>query len=185
MLLMEKKEFMEEIELPEGAEAKIDHGIVFMKGPKGENSKPLANKRISIKVEGKKIVLAAKRTSKKEKQVLKTFAAHIKNMVKGVTEGYVYKMKICAGHFPMNVAVSGNMLVVKNFIGEKHPRKIRITEGADIKVSGSDITIEGVDKEKVAQMSATIEEKTKRVGYDRRVFQDGIYITSKGGKKIR
>ena len=57
---MEKKEFMEEIELPEGAEAKIDHGIVFMKGPKGENSKPLANQKVLMEtMNGTKAELAS------------------------------------------------------------------------------------------------------------------------------
>ncbi len=181
----EKKGFSEEIELPAEAEAETEHGLLKLKGPKGESSKKLMHKKINIKLEGKKIVLRSDKASKNEKKIIKTFKAHVKNMIRGVTKGHTYKMKICSGHFPMSVSVSGNELIIKNFLGEKYPRKAKLNESVKITVSGSDIILEGADKEAVAMTSAAIEKKTRRGGYDKRVFQDGIYLVSKNEKEIK
>ena len=117
--------------------------------------------------------------------MVQTFTAHIKNLVKGVTEGHMYKLKICSGHFPMNVSVTGNEFIVKNFIGEKVPRKVELVKGTTVKVEGSDVIIEGIDREKTGMMAARIEQMTRRPGFDTRIFQDGIYIVEKDGKEIK
>jgi len=49
-----------------------------------------------------------------------TFASHIKNLVKGVSEGFECKMTIVYAHFPMQVKVEGKTLVIGNFLGEKN-----------------------------------------------------------------
>ena len=105
-------------------------------------------------------------------------------MIKGVSEGHIYKLKICSGHFPMNTAVNGNKFVVNNFLGEKTPRELDIKEGASVKIEGDIVIVEGIDKELVSQTAASIEILTKVKGKDKRIFQDGIYITEKDGKEI-
>ena len=47
------------------------------------------------------------------------------------------------------------------------------------------IEVEGTDKELTSQQAASIEQLTRRPGYDKRVFQDGIYIIEKDGKRIK
>ena len=44
------------------------------------------------------------------------------------------------------------------------------------------VVITGVDREKVGQTAAIIERACRVTGRDRRVFQDGIYIVSKGAE---
>ena len=104
-----------EIELPEGVSAEVEGTTIKVKGPKGEVKKTFIHPRVSILINAGKIILDSKKATKKEKVVLGTFTAHLKNMVKGVQEHFVYKLKICSGHFPMNVSLSGNNLVIKNF----------------------------------------------------------------------
>jgi large subunit ribosomal protein L6 len=106
-------------------------------------------------------------------------------MIKGATEGHVYKLKVCSGHFPMNVAVAGKDFVVKNFLGEKKPRQVAIKEGVDVKVEGEIVTVESCDKELAGQTAADIETLTRITNRDLRIFQDGIYITEKDGKPVR
>ena len=181
----EKKKISETIEIPKGIEVKIENYFVMAKGPKGENKKHLFNKKIQMKVEDKKIMITSKRSTKREKKAIGTFRAHIKNMLKGVTDTHKYVLKICSGHFPMNVSVSNNQIIVKNLLGEKIPRVMDIKEGINVKVENDQIIVESVDKEKASQCAASIEKLTRRTGYDSRIFQDGCWITAKDGKEIK
>ena len=119
---------------------------------------------------------------KKQKALTGTFVAHINNMIKGVTEEFEYKMKTVFSHFPIKTSVEGNEFVIQNFLGERAPRKAKILDGVTIEAKGDDITIRGIDKEKVGQTTANIERATIVRNRDIRVFQDGVYRTSKGDK---
>jgi large subunit ribosomal protein L6 len=85
----------------------------------------------------------------------------------------------------MNVAVSGDKLSVKNFLGEKIPRVAKILPGVTVKVEGDIIDIESTDKEAAGQTAANFEQLTRITNRDLRIFQDGIYITVKDGKEIK
>lgn len=109
-----------------------------------------------------------------------TIAAHIRNMIKGVTKGYTYRLKIVYAHFPMKVTVKGDTVVIENFLGERAPRYAKILPGVKVEVKGEEVIVSGIDKEKVGQTAANIELATRVRGFDIRKFQDGIYIVSKG-----
>lgn len=162
------------------ASAEILGNLLVVKGKKGIVEKKFKEKIIKIAKEGNQIVIKADNEKRKCKRIMCTAAAHIKNMINGVTNGYEYKLKICSSHFPMNVSISGNELIVKNFLGEKNPRICKIKDGVDIKLEKDIITLSGVDKEKVGQAAADIEQKISIRDKDRRIFMDGIYIISKG-----
>jgi large subunit ribosomal protein L6 len=108
-----------------------------------------------------------------------TFASHIKNMCRGVTEGFSYRMKVVYSHFPIQLKVSGNRLEINNFLGEKHPRYARIEEGVKITLGNDEITLEGTSKESLGSTASNIEHATKIRYRDPRVFQDGIYLTER------
>jgi len=167
------------IQIPELVEVRVDKKI-YIKGPKGEIGKDLLQPGIDFLVEDRKITITSKKSTKKVKRVINTIAAHVKNMINGVLKGYEYRLKMCSSHFPMNVSISGNELIIKNFLGEKFPRTMRIKEGVDAKVVKDEIILSGIDKETVGQVAADIEQLTRITNRDRRVFQDGIYITQKG-----
>lgn len=180
-----KKEMKGELSLPEGVSAEVSAEGITLKGKGGEVTKRLINPFITITVENNIIQLVGKRATQREKKMIATFKAHLKNMIKGVTEGHFYTLKVCSGHFPMNVSVNNNELTIKNFIGEKVPRVLPLKEGVSVKVEGDLIKVEGPDKELTGQVSADIEELTKRSKYDTRIFQDGIYIINKDGKELK
>lgn len=181
---MTKEGFHEEIELPEGVDANIKDSTLNLKGPKGEVTKKMHNPLVKISLKDKKIILSSDKTTKKNKKMLGTLRAHLKNMIKGATEGHIYKLKICSSHFPMTANMENGSIVIKNFLGEKSPRKLKIKEGVEAKVNGSEITITSCNKEKAGQAAADIEELTKISNKDKRIFQDGVYIIEKDGKKI-
>jgi large subunit ribosomal protein L6 len=182
---MEKKNVTIEVEIPSGVQARLDGKKLTVKGEKGEVSKSLNHPKILINLDGNKLVMQTITNRREENNLLRTFKAHVSNLIKGATEGVEYKLKVCSGHFPMNISVANNELVIKNFLGEKVPRKLKLKNGVSVKLDGSVITVDGVDLELVSQTAADIEQLSRRAGFDKRVFQDGIYITSKDGKEIK
>ncbi len=98
-----KLDLSEKIEIPEGVEIKIERGLITAKGSKGEMSRRLLGPKISIEVKDGKVEISAKKATKREKRMTGTFKSHIQNIIQGVIEGHVYKLKICSTHFPMTV----------------------------------------------------------------------------------
>ena len=169
-------------ELPEGVKASMEEIDLTVEGPKGKVCKKFNAPNVTLGVEGNKIALRSSRNTKRERQRLGTFKAHIKNMISGVTDGHARKMRICASHFPMTVTVSGNDFSVKNFFGEKTPRQLKLPEGVQVEVKGNDVDISGCDKELVGQVVSSIEHLTKRTSFDKRIFQDGIIALMESSK---
>ncbi|CAD5243596.1 50S ribosomal protein L6 [Thermococcus camini] len=175
----------EEVEIPEGVEVTVEGNTVKVKGPKGELERELKYPGVQIFTEDGKVVVFKEFPRKRDIAIARTFKAHIANMIKGVTEGFTYKLKIVYSHFPMTVKVQGDEVVIENFLGEKNPRRAKILPGVTVRVSGQEVIVEGIDREAVGQTAANIEQATKITKWDRRVFQDGIYIVEKAGKPIK
>ncbi len=174
-----KKDIKVEIEIPENVEVELAGKKLRVKAGNNEVERSFLDPCIEIKKEGNKIVLFSKKGTKREKAMVGTFKAHIANIMKGVSEGFEYRLKICSSHFPMSVNVEDNHVLIKNFLGEKIPRKAKILKGVDIKIDGEEIVVKGDDIEKVGQTAANIEQACRINKRDRRVFQDGCYITKK------
>ena len=182
---MKQKLMQKEIVLKENIEVKLDGRTLIIKGEKGELKRRFIYPGIKMSVKDNKIILSAENATKREKTMLGTFAAHIRNMIKGVLEGFVYKLKICSGHFPMSVLVEGQKVLVKNFLGERVPRKAKILPGAKVSVQGDIISVEGIDKEIVSQSASNIELACRVSNRDRRIFMDGVWLINKDGKNIK
>lgn len=175
-----KKENMQaEVAIPENVQLNINGSIVSVKGQKGELKRDFIFPNIAIARKDSKVVISADNVTKKEKAVINAFAAHLNNMFTGVTKGYKYKLKIVFSHFPVTAKVAGDKLEITNFLGEKAPRIAKIFGNAKITAGKEEIVIEGIDVESVGQTAANIEQATKIRYKDIRVFQDGIYLTSR------
>jgi large subunit ribosomal protein L6 len=181
---MRVKNFSEKIEIPDGNQLSLDGFKVSIKGEKGEVSKKFNMPRFIFSVEGNSLIVKCEGYNFYDKNNFFTIKAHIKNMIQGANEGYVYLLKICSSHFPMNVSLTGNKFVVKNLFGEKVPRELIIKPDVKVEIKEGIIEVTGTNIEKVSQVAADIEKLTKITGRDRRIFQDGIYITHKAGKEI-
>lgn len=179
-----KIDLNQEIELPQGVTAEQSNSLLTLKGVKGEVKRDFKHPKVKITVEGNKLILVANQGTKREKAVLGSYASHLKNMIQGVQEHHVYKLKICSGHFPMNVSVSGKELIIKNFLGESVPRKVQLMDGATVKVNGTEIVVSGPSKELAGQMAAKIENLCRITNRDTRIFQDGCYMIHKSGKDL-
>lgn len=182
---MKIKENCEELEAPQGVTLSVTESVLKVKGPKGEVERSFTHPKIKVTVENNKVKILGTLVSRREKAIIGSFKAHIKNMFKGAVNGHVYKLKICSGHFPMNVSVKGNEISVKNLFGEKIPRVLKFDEKTKVKIEGDLVIVEGIFKESVSQTAANIEKLCRITNRDRRIFQDGIYIIDKDGKEIK
>lgn len=179
-----KKALFNEIEIPEGVEAKIEDSTLKVKGSEGEGKKSFNFRGLEFKEENNKIIIGSKKATKREKKMMNTIVAHIKNMLKGAQKKFEYKLKICFSHFPFTINVEGNRAEIKNFLGEKVPRILVIPNGVEIKVDREAITVASIDKELAGKVAADFERITKVRGRDKRIFQDGLYIIDKAGRKV-
>jgi len=175
------QDIKEEIEIPTNVDAKIEGSILSIKGPNGE-----MKKRIMLKIshEGNKIIIEKKNGTKRDKNMIKTNAALIRNMVKGALEGYDYSLQVCSVHFPMNVSATKDFVIVKNFLGETKERKAVILPNVKVEIKGDIVKVHSADKEAAGQTAANIESATKVTNRDRRIFQDGIWMIEKAGKAL-
>ena len=172
----------EEITIPDNIQVKMEDKTLTISGEKGSISRIFKHPTVKVKHNGNKIEINCKNPRRKEKALAYTFNAHIKNMMHGVTQGFEYQMKTVFSHFPIKTGVEGDEFLIHNFLGERAPRKAKILEGVNVEAKGENITVTGIDKEKVGQTVANIERATKVKYRDIRVFQDGVYQTAKGGR---
>ena len=174
------KELIHSINIPEGVSVDSSSSNVKVTGPRGELSRSFEHSAIKFEQSENKLNIVGNNLRKKEKALIGTWNAHLKNMVRGVDKGFLYEMKIVFAHFPMKVAVKGNIVTIDNFLGEKDTRNSAIVGDVKVNVKGDAVTIEGNNIEEVGQTSGNLEKATIVKGRDTRVFQDGIYMISKG-----
>jgi len=172
------------IPLPEGTSAGLDGHNLSISGMSGNVSRIFESRRISLCIEDGEIVVSVDLPRRADKALAGTWAAHVRNMVTGASLGFVYRLKIVYSHFPMTIEPpkgdQGGDFVVKNYYGEKVPRSGHIPAGVSVSVKNKDeVVVSGSDVELVGQAAANIERICTVANRDRRVFQDGIYITSK------
>ena len=171
------------IELSEGVGGAIDAGTVTLSKDGTSLSREFINPRLSVSMNDGNIEVFCDLPRRKEKALAGTWAAHIRNMNKGLSEGFEYRLKAVYSHFPMTLKVNGSLLTITNLFGERVPRQASLPwtpAEVTVKVENkTEVVVSGIDKEKVGQTSANIERACRIRGRDRRVFQDGVYIVEK------
>jgi len=186
LILKMVKNFVEEkIEIPDNVDLTIDNDLVKVKGPKGENQRKFKIPLVKLQKTDNFLVLKTSRNTKKEKRMLYTTRSHIKNLIDGAINEYVYTLKILSSHFPMTVSISNNELIIKNFLGEKIPRRAQILTGINVDIAGDIVTVSGTNLESAGQTASNIEQACRITNKDRRVFMDGIWLTSKAKDKAK
>ncbi len=167
------------IELPQGVNASLVGRSLSIKGKLGEAKKNFDKINVNISVDGNKIMISPFSAKKKDNVIINTVSSIIRNMVTGVTKGYIYKVKVVYAHFPITVKTKGKQVLVENFVGERSPRVSEIVGDCKVTVEGDDVVVKGVSLEDVGQTAANIEQATKIRRKDQRIFLDGLYIYHK------
>jgi len=174
--------YSEEVEIPENVTLEVEGMKVKVSGPKGTLERDFSYARyVIIRKEDSKVIVETYFANRKRKALVGSIAAHIRNMITGVTKGYRYKLKIIYSHFPISVKVQGKKIIIENYLGEKAPRYAEVFgDDVTVRVEGEDVIVEGINIEHVGQTAANIEKAARIKDYDPRIFMDGIYIYEKG-----
>src|SRR3989344_3478272 len=169
------------IEIPKGITVALEGHNVKVAGPKGNlDTKIHHDIKVEVK-DGKIFVAPVRNLPKKLRGLWGLYRALIFNMIVGVEKGFEKKLEIEGVGY--KASVQGDELVLN--VGYVHPVKIKKPEGIEFKVEKSVITISGIDKEKVGQISAEIRAVKKAEPYKGKgIKYQGEKVRRKEGKKV-
>ena len=168
------------VKIPEGVKAQLDGAQLRVTGTKGQLVRNMRFPQVMVTCDGSEVTIATESRRKEITAMVGTLEAHTKNMCRGVSEGFEYRMKVVYSHFPIQLKLQGNRLEIANFLGEKKARYARIEAGVTAKVANDEVVLNGIDRELVGNSAANIEHATHIRNRDPRVFQDGIYMVQRG-----
>ncbi len=170
-----------DVELLEDLKVTIDGTVVSMEGKRGKLTKDFEIFKVELKKSKDKINVKSYFINKKKKAKMLAVVGYLRNMMIGVTQGYVYRSKIIFSHFPITVEPDNKkrQITIKNLYGgRKHLIVPIVGDDTTVKVDKDDVIIEGIDKEAVGQTTTNMKEICRLRGKrkkDPETFMDGIW----------
>ena len=171
------------IEIPSGVTATLAGQEVKVKGPKGELAFTVPEVLKVEQTDAGITVMPVEETTR-ARAMWGMSRTMVQNLVTGVTEGYTKTLEIHGVGF--RAAMQGKDKVQMQ-VGYSHDVVHQIPAGIEVKVGGAkqdEITISGIDKQKVGQVAAELRAYRKPEPYQGKgVRYRGEYIFRKEGKK--
>ena len=166
--------------IPEGVTVEFNNNIVTVKGAKGELALEV-NPLVNVIVEEGIVLTKQVKESKTANVFQGTTNSLINNMLVGVSEGFSKGLEAVGVGYRFNI--QGNKIVVS--AGYSHPVEMLIPEGLSAtQESNTEITIHGIDKQKVTEFAANIRKIRKPEPYKGKgIRYKGEYVRRKEGKK--
>jgi large subunit ribosomal protein L6 len=166
----------ETVEIPDEVDISYEDGVLRVEKDGREVEKKLQHAQVDVEVGSDEAAFSTGSDRKDITSIVTTFRRHTENMLEGLEEDHVYRMKGVYAHFPMTIKQQGDEIHIENFMGERAPRVIEVMDNVDVSVDGDDLELRSPDKEAVAQTAARVEQACKKGNRDPRTFQDGVYI---------
>ncbi len=168
------------INIPAGVSITIDKGLLSVKGPKGELTKNIDENIIKFNIAENNITSETIRNDKFSKSLWGTYMAHLKNMIKGVTEGFQKKLTIEGVGFKWEV--KGDKLQLN--VGFSHPVFINIPKEITATAEKGNLIISGIDIEAVSLFGMQVRKIKPVEPYKGKgIKYDGEIVLRKQGKK--
>ncbi len=167
------------ISVPKGVEASIHDGVFTVKGPKGTLTRQI-HPKITVTVKDGNVILTPREMSEGTRMLWGTFHAHVRNMMKGVTEGFLKTLQLEGVGY--RVALKGKDLEFA--LGFSHPVPFKAEDGVTFTVEKNTITITGPSIELVGNVAASIRALKKPEPYKGKgIRYMGEVVRRKAGKK--
>lgn len=166
------------VTIPSGVTVTFENGLLTVKGPKATLSREV-KKDVDIKIDGNTITLIPGKTDSAA-ALWGTYASHLRNMLKGVTEGYTRILEIEGVGY--RAEVKGSEIVLS--MGFSHPVPLTIPAGITAEVQKNIITLSGADKDALGQFAANVRKVKEPEPYKGKgIRYKGEFILRKQGKK--
>ncbi|MDO4978805.1 MAG: 50S ribosomal protein L6 [Candidatus Saccharibacteria bacterium] len=170
------------IEIPTGVTITVGESEITVAGPKGQLLVPV-QENTSTKVEDGKIIVTRKDDEPKSRAWHGLQRALLNNAVVGVTQGFEKKLEVNGVGFRL----SGGPQEIEMALGFSHPVKYKAPEGITLTTNKMEITVSGIDKQKVGQVAAEIRSLKKPEPYKGKgiKYVDEVILrkAGKAGKK--
>ena len=140
------------ITIPKGVTARLVDGVITVKGPRGELTRPL-NPSVAVEIDQNAIRVLRQDDSLQSRSLHGLMRALVSNMVIGVSEGFVKGMEIQGTGY--RAEAQGSILSLS--LGHSHPVQFVLPDGIKATVERQTIIrLEGIDKELLGQTAAKI-----------------------------
>ena len=168
------------VPVPGGVEVSLNGQALAVKGPKGEMSAVLSD-LIAIEQTDDGILVSPKEKSQAARSFWGLSRSTVANLVAGVSEGFEKKLELQGVGY--RAQIQGQKL--KLSLGFSHDVDFVVPEGIKVECpSQTEITVSGIDKQKVGQVAAEIRSYRPPEPYKGKgVRYVGEYIFRKEGKK--
>lgn len=168
------------LNIPEGVTVTIDNNTVTVKNQNGELSLKYSS-LVDVKVEGNEVITTQIKESKEANIMQGTTNSLINNMLIGVSKGFSKGLEAVGVGYKFNV--QGNKIVVN--AGYSHPVEVIVPDGIKVElVNNTEITIKGIDKQKVSEFAANVRKIRKPEPYKGKgIRYKDEHIRRKEGKK--
>ena len=166
--------------IPDGVTVNVDGTLVTVKGPKGELNLEVS-KLVSVVVEDGVVLTKQIKPSKDANVMQGTTNSLISNMITGVSKGYDKGLEAVGVGYRFQV--SGNKITIS--AGYSHPVIMEAPKGLSVtSESNTEITIHGIDKQKVSEFAANVRKVREPEPYKGKgIRYKGEKVRRKEGKK--
>ncbi|KAL7562956.1 hypothetical protein ACA910_018596 [Epithemia clementina (nom. ined.)] len=160
--------------IPDDVEVEVKARKIKVKGPLGELERDFKHIAMDLRIVESDAVEKGEENRKyikvdlwfatrKQLACVRTVCSHIDNLFTGVKRGFLYKMRFVYSHFPINVTLTGNVVEIRNFLGEKRVRKVALLPGVKYERTANvkdQIELSGIDIAMVSLTAAKIQQAT-------------------------
>lgn len=166
--------------IPEGVTVTVNDDVITVKGAKGELSIKKSN-LVTVEVNENKVLTKAVNESSEANIMQGTTNSLINNMIIGVSKGFSKGLEAVGVGYKFNV--QGNKIVIN--AGYSHPVNITVPEGIKAElVSNTEITLSGIDKQKVSEFAANVRKVREPEPYKGKgIRYKDEHVRRKEGKK--
>lgn len=166
--------------IPDGVTVSVNGNVVDVKGPKGELNLEFS-KLVSVVVEDGVVLTKQIKPSKDANVMQGTTNSLISNMITGVSKGYEKGLEAVGVGYRFQV--SGNKITIN--AGYSHPVVVEAPKELSVtSESNTEITIHGIDKQKVSEFAANVRKVREPEPYKGKgIRYKGEQVRRKEGKK--